>query len=90
MSIDETVRTDLPWHLRGNWAPVLDERTDFDLRVDGIIPPELQGTYVRTGPEPGTRASPTTGSSATAWSTVCVSPAARPSGTATGSSRPRT
>ncbi len=52
MSIDETVRTDLPWHLRDNWAPVLDERTDFDLRVDGIIPTELQGTYVRTGPNP--------------------------------------
>ena len=31
---------------------MLDERTDFDLRVDGIIPPELQGTYVRTGPNP--------------------------------------
>jgi carotenoid cleavage dioxygenase len=42
----------LPWHLRDNWAPVLDERTDFDLRVDGIIPPELNGTYVRTGPNP--------------------------------------
>jgi len=52
MSLDETVRTDLPWHLRANWAPVLDERTDVDLRVDGIIPPELQGTYVRTGPNP--------------------------------------
>ena len=52
MSLDETVRTDLPWHLRANWAPVLDERTDFDLRVDGTIPPELEGTYVRTGPNP--------------------------------------
>ncbi len=44
--------TDLPWHLRDNWAPVLDERTDHDLRVDGTIPPELTGTYVRTGPNP--------------------------------------
>jgi carotenoid cleavage dioxygenase-like enzyme len=52
MSIDETVRTDLPWHLRANWAPVLDERTDFDLRVDGTIPAALSGTYVRTGPNP--------------------------------------
>jgi carotenoid cleavage dioxygenase len=42
----------LPWHLRGNWAPVLDERTDTELRVDGIIPPALTGTYVRTGPNP--------------------------------------
>ena len=45
-------QTDLPWHLRGNWAPVLDERTDHDLRVDGMIPTELTGTYVRTGPNP--------------------------------------
>ena len=44
--------TDVPWHLRNNWAPVLDERTDRDLRVEGAIPPELTGTYVRTGPNP--------------------------------------
>ena len=43
---------DLKWHLRGNWAPVLDEMTDEDLRVDGTIPPQLQGTYIRTGPNP--------------------------------------
>ncbi len=41
-----------PWHLRGNWAPVFDERTDHELRVDGTIPPALNGTYVRTGPNP--------------------------------------
>ncbi len=40
------------WHLRGNWAPVLDERTDMNLRVEGTIPTELQGVYVRTGPNP--------------------------------------
>ena len=44
--------TTLPWHLRNNWAPVLDERTDTDLRVEGTIPDVLQGTYVRTGPNP--------------------------------------
>ena len=51
---DDTTGTknDLPWHLRDNWAPVLDERTDLDLRVDGTIPTELTGTYVRTGPNP--------------------------------------
>ena len=81
--------TTLPWHLRGNWAPVLDERTDTDLRVDGTIPAELEGTYVRTGPNPASGA-PTTGSSATAWCTASGSPAARPSGTATASSRRRT
>jgi carotenoid cleavage dioxygenase-like enzyme len=46
------IESSLKWHLRGNWAPVLDERTDTDLRVDGIIPPELDGVYVRTGPNP--------------------------------------
>ena len=44
--------TTLPWHLRNNWAPVLDERTDTELRVEGTIPDVLQGTYVRTGPNP--------------------------------------
>jgi carotenoid cleavage dioxygenase-like enzyme len=52
MTVDETTRTELPWHLRNNWAPVLDERTDVELRVDGVIPTELQGVYVRTGPNP--------------------------------------
>ncbi len=41
-----------PWHLRGNWAPVLDEVTAFELRVDGRVPPELDGVYLRTGPNP--------------------------------------
>jgi carotenoid cleavage dioxygenase-like enzyme len=48
----ETPGLTRPWHLRDNWAPVLDERTDTDLRVDGTIPDVLQGTYVRTGPNP--------------------------------------
>jgi carotenoid cleavage dioxygenase len=48
----------VPWHLRGNWAPVLDERTDTELRVEGHIPPQLQGVYVRTGPNPSTGSSP--------------------------------
>jgi carotenoid cleavage dioxygenase-like enzyme len=52
-----TIDNPLKWHLRGNWAPVLDERTDFDLRVDGVIPPQLQGTYMRTGPNPSSGSS---------------------------------
>ncbi len=40
------------WHLRDNWAPVLDERTDTKLRVEGTIPPALNGEYLRTGPNP--------------------------------------
>ena len=42
----------LPWHLRGNWAPLLQERTASGLQVEGSIPPELSGTYIRTGPNP--------------------------------------
>ena len=44
--------TDLPWHLRNNWAPVLDERTDLTSASRARFPPELTGTYVRTGPNP--------------------------------------
>lgn len=47
-----------PWHLRGNWAPVHDELTDTALRVDGTIPTELEGVYIRTGPNPATGSSP--------------------------------
>jgi carotenoid cleavage dioxygenase-like enzyme len=42
----------LPWHLRNNWAPVHDELTVTDLRIDGAVPPELDGVYLRTGPNP--------------------------------------
>lgn len=37
---------------RGNYAPVPDELTAFDLPVEGQIPPELQGWYLRNGPNP--------------------------------------
>ncbi len=47
-----TATESLPWHLRGNWAPVQTEITESSLRVDGIIPPQLDGLYVRTGPNP--------------------------------------
>ena len=54
---------DLPFHLRGNYAPVTEERTVVDLAVEGTIPPELRGVYMRNGPirSPATRR---TGSSA--------------------------
>lgn len=48
----------LPWHLRDNWAPVHDELTDTNLRVDGVVPPELDGVYLRTGPNPASGTSP--------------------------------
>jgi carotenoid cleavage dioxygenase-like enzyme len=37
---------------RGNYAPVADELTEFDLPVEGAIPPELEGWYLRNGPNP--------------------------------------
>jgi carotenoid cleavage dioxygenase-like enzyme len=48
----------LPFHLRGNYAPVMDELTTFDLPVTGAIPPELDGLYVRNGSNPKSGASP--------------------------------
>lgn len=36
----------------GNYAPVADELTAFDLPVAGAIPPELDGWYLRNGPNP--------------------------------------
>ena len=43
---------DLPLFLRGNWAPLSEERTLTDLRVTGNIPAELDGRYVRNGANP--------------------------------------
>lgn len=45
-------RQSVPFHLRGNFAPVLEEVTAFDLPVQGAIPRELCGEYVRNGPNP--------------------------------------
>jgi carotenoid cleavage dioxygenase-like enzyme len=38
--------------LRDNYAPVPAELTEFDLPVEGAIPPELNGWYLRNGPNP--------------------------------------
>ena len=48
----------LPFHLRGNFAPVMQEVTAFDLPVQGAIPRELRGRYVRNGPNPKSGTSP--------------------------------
>lgn len=37
---------------RGNYAPVADELTEYDLPVSGAIPAELDGWYLRNGPNP--------------------------------------
>jgi carotenoid cleavage dioxygenase-like enzyme len=36
----------------GNYLPVADELTEFDLPVEGAVPPELDGWYLRNGPNP--------------------------------------
>ena len=47
-----TRATDRPFHLAGNFRPVTDELTAIDLPVTGHIPTELDGTFVRNGPNP--------------------------------------
>jgi carotenoid cleavage dioxygenase len=41
-----------PSHLRGNGRPVTEELTITDLKVNGSIPAELDGRYVRNGANP--------------------------------------
>ncbi len=42
-------------YLEGNFAPVLEERTDdHDLEVTGVVPPDLEGRLLRNGPNPVT------------------------------------
>ena len=50
--------TNLPFHLRGNFAPVFDERNDRQLEVEGSIPPELNGLFLRNGANPSSGKSP--------------------------------
>ncbi len=44
--------TTAPFHLAGHFAPVADEIDAVDLPVDGVLPPELTGRYLRNGPNP--------------------------------------
>jgi carotenoid cleavage dioxygenase-like enzyme len=41
-----------PPYLAGHLAPVPDEIDAVDLPVDGVLPPELTGRYLRNGPNP--------------------------------------
>jgi carotenoid cleavage dioxygenase-like enzyme len=50
------VKTVLPVFRAGNYAPVHDELTAFDLPVQGRIPAELNGWYLRNGPNARTGA----------------------------------
>jgi carotenoid cleavage dioxygenase-like enzyme len=49
---------ELPFHLAGAFAPVCEERTVLDLEVRGELPRELNGTYLRNGPNPRSGRSP--------------------------------
>jgi carotenoid cleavage dioxygenase len=44
--------TETPFYLQGNYAPVAEEVTAFDLAVEGALPPALRGRYLRNGPNP--------------------------------------
>lgn len=57
MSTEEASQ-ELPFHLRGNFAPVREEKTALQLEVQGSIPPELRGLYLRNGPNPRSGSSP--------------------------------
>jgi carotenoid cleavage dioxygenase len=48
----------LPFHLRGNYAPVSDEISAVDLAVEGALPTALRGVYMRNGPNPKSGVSP--------------------------------
>jgi carotenoid cleavage dioxygenase len=48
----DTVHAETYKFLEGNFAPVSDEVTITDLRVDGAIPETLTGRYLRNGPNP--------------------------------------
>lgn len=49
---------ELPFYLRGNYAPVGAELSASDLPVKGSIPRELEGLYLRNGPNPREGAPP--------------------------------
>ena len=52
------VDPNVPFWLQGNFGPVHDEVTAFDLPVRGRIPSELNGLYVRNGSNPQNTDSP--------------------------------
>ncbi len=47
-----------PFHLQGNFAPTSEELSVDELEVEGAIPPELCGLYLRNGANPVTGESP--------------------------------
>ncbi|MFZ4809809.1 MAG: carotenoid oxygenase family protein [Ilumatobacteraceae bacterium] len=51
-ALDNAPTGKLPFHLRGNYAPVPDEIEAFDLPVVGELPLDLVGRYFRNGANP--------------------------------------
>ncbi len=49
---------EVPWWLQAGFAPVSEEVSSTELAVDGALPPELSGLYVRNGSNPRTGTSP--------------------------------
>jgi carotenoid cleavage dioxygenase len=62
MSATEDLTTDAGTsvYLSGNYAPVTEEVTAFDLPVIGELPVELNGRYLRNGPNPASAVDPAT------------------------------
>jgi carotenoid cleavage dioxygenase-like enzyme len=54
MHMSQALSQDIPFHLQGNFAPVSEEVTATDLPVEGAIPPQLSGLYVRNSANPVT------------------------------------
>jgi carotenoid cleavage dioxygenase-like enzyme len=54
----ESADSAVPFHLRGNYAPVTAEVTAYDLPVEGAVPRALRGRFVRNGPNPKNGESP--------------------------------
>ena len=52
MRADARPSDEIPFHLKGNFAPVKEEVTGFDLPVEGALPPELTGLYARQSANP--------------------------------------
>ncbi len=51
-TVRDNAHEQLPFHMRGNYAPVPDEVEAFDLAVVGSLPTDLNGRYFRNGANP--------------------------------------
>ncbi len=50
--MSEAVDTKLPFYLRDVYAPIESEVDATDLPIEGALPPELDGLFLRNGPNP--------------------------------------